>query len=158
LIQFLFSANPGENMGLFAEIASGGEISRIALAFKGLSSKANEAGCLIFDEIDSGLGGQAARQVGLKLSRIAETRQVIVITHLATIACLADQHFRVDKVIKENKTYTKVLELIKLEDRQKEIARLLSGDPDNPETLILARTLLEDTMKIKRQKEESIVK
>jgi DNA repair protein RecN (Recombination protein N) len=97
--RFLFSANPGEPLKSLVKTASGGEISRLLLALKAAENKTNELShsLLVFDEVDTGIGGQTAIEVGKKIKSLAQTSQVIVITHLHQIARLADHHFLAEK-------------------------------------------------------------
>ncbi len=107
-IQFLLSANPGEKLKPLVEIASGGEISRIMLAIKTVFQKDDPVATLIFDEIDSGISGNAAEKVGQSLHNLAKTKQVICITHLPQIARLSTNHLHVEKLVDSQNTYVKV--------------------------------------------------
>ncbi|OQY40061.1 MAG: DNA repair protein RecN [Spirochaetaceae bacterium 4572_7] len=126
-IEFLMSMNPGEPLKPVKQIASGGEISRIMLALKSVLADVDSVGCLIFDEIDSGIGGEVALSIGNHLKKLSKNKQVLSITHLASIASCGENHL---KVIKSNdglKTKTDVIKLDE-EERVGEIARMLSGD------------------------------
>ena len=112
-IQFLISVNPGEPAKPIAKIASGGELSRIMLAIQTVLSAHDDLDTMIFDEVDTGISGSAAQKVGLKLHEVSRYAQVICITHLAQIACLADYHLLIQKQVTENKTYTQVIPLSK---------------------------------------------
>ena len=125
-IEFLISPNPGEPLKPLAKIASGGEISRIMLALKTILGKADAIPTLIFDEIDTGIGGQTAVAVGEKLSNISKNHQVICITHLPQIASRPGKHLHVSKSSEGNRTHVSVRE-IKGEDRVREVANLLGG-------------------------------
>ncbi|MFA5927965.1 MAG: DNA repair protein RecN [Candidatus Margulisiibacteriota bacterium] len=125
-VEFLISPNPGQPLLPLVKIASGGEISRIMLALKTILRKAEQAGTMIFDEIDNGIGGKTAIAVGEKLKGLAGVRQVICITHLPQIASKADQHFLVEKNVKAGHTEVLVNE-VREKARQHEIARMLSG-------------------------------
>ncbi len=138
-VQYLISANPGEPLGPVDEIASGGELSRVMLALKtsveaGQSKRSGRNGgrpgasqrTLVFDEIDSGIGGRAAEAVGKKLKELSRTKQVLCITHLPQIASFADQHFLIEKKESGGRTKTLVRSL-DAEERTKEIARMISG-------------------------------
>jgi len=137
-VQYLISANPGEPLGPVEEIASGGELSRVMLALKttieagtsgrGRSHAKGGAGqrTLVFDEIDSGIGGRAAEAVGKKLKQLAATKQVLCITHLPQIASFADQHFLIEKKESGGRTKTSVRPL-DAGERTKELARMISG-------------------------------
>ena len=107
-IYFLISANAGEEPKPLSKIASGGELSRIMLAIKNVLSSKDNVQTLIFDEVDTGVSGRAAQKIGIKLKEVSKNRQVLCVTHLAQIACFADNHFLISKSESENKTYTKV--------------------------------------------------
>src|SRR5690606_1591645 len=96
-VEFMFSANRGESLRPLARIASGGEMSRVMLAIKGALAEIDPVRTLIFDEVDAGLGGRAALKVAVALAQLARSRQVIVVTHLAQVASMADRHFAVEK-------------------------------------------------------------
>lgn len=125
-IEFLLSPNPGEPEKPLSKIASGGEMSRVMLAIKNAFSEIEKAPCVVFDEVDTGVGGQTANMVGQKIKAISKSVQIICITHLPQIACLADNHIFIDKIIEGNKTYTKMKKLDR-EERIREIARMLGG-------------------------------
>lgn len=137
-VQYLISANPGEPLGPVDEIASGGELSRVMLALKttieaGMPGRARQHAAkgggqrtLVFDEIDSGIGGRAAEAVGKKLKQLAGTKQVLCITHLPQIASFADQHFLIEKKESGGRTKTSVRPLDS-EERTRELARMISG-------------------------------
>ncbi|MBR3438172.1 MAG: DNA repair protein RecN, partial [Clostridia bacterium] len=125
-IEFLISANAGEEPKPLAKIASGGELSRIMLAIKNVISAKDDIGTLIFDEIDSGVSGRAAQKIAMKLKEVSEGRQVICITHLAQIAATADSHFKISKSVNEGLTYTEV-ETLNFEQRKRELARIMGG-------------------------------
>ncbi|MDD2400685.1 MAG: DNA repair protein RecN [Clostridia bacterium] len=126
-IEFLISPNPGEPLLPLVKIASGGELSRIMLALKTILAKIDDIGTLIFDEIDSGIGGKAAQKVAEKLELISESQQVICVTHSPFIAALADNHILLDKQTVAGRTKT-VVSVLKKEDRVNEIARMLGGE------------------------------
>jgi len=123
---FLFSANPGETPLPIHRVASGGELSRLMLAIKSCMEGAMSVPTLIFDEIDAGVGGKAGQAVGEKLWQLSQHHQVLCVTHLASIAAMADTHFVVTKYEKGGRTYAEVAE-VGDEHRAKEIARMLSG-------------------------------
>ena len=141
-VEFLISTNAGEPAKPIAKIASGGELSRIMLAFKTVLAGHDEVGTLIFDEIDSGVSGSAAQKIGLKLREVSQSRQVICVTHLAQIAALADHQYLVQKQVKNGKTYTDVAELDR-EGRRQEIARIIGGAQITPLTLQNAEEMLQ---------------
>lgn len=125
-VEFLLSANPGEDLKPLARVASGGELSRILLALKSLLSRRGEAETLIFDEVDTGIGGRTAELVGLQLKRLATKHQVVCITHLPQIACYGEHHYKVMKETQGEETATHI-DLLSPEDRIEELARMLGG-------------------------------
>ena len=124
-VEFLISPNPGEPVKPLAKIASGGEMSRIMLALKTVMSRA-EIPVLVFDEIDSGIGGKTAQVLGEKLASLAGKCQVMCVTHLPQIASKANCHFSVDKSVKDGRTVVNVKELDG-EERVSELARMLGA-------------------------------
>lgn len=125
-VEFLISPNPGEPLKPLAKIASGGEVSRIMLALKIALIKADPVSILIFDEIDSGIGGKTAAEVGKKLVYLSSSHQIVCITHLPQIASFADRHFFVSKEIKRKASETKVMALDS-PGKLEELSRMLSG-------------------------------
>lgn len=125
-LEFLISANPGEEPKPVSKIASGGELSRMMLAITNVIASNNIVGTMIFDEVDTGISGSASQKVGYKLKALSDSRQVICITHQAQIAALADTHFLIKKTIDSNRTYTQVLQL-DFEQRKHEVARIIGG-------------------------------
>ncbi len=126
-VELMISVNKGEDLKPIAKAASGGELSRIMLAIKSVSAESDDTPTMIFDEIDTGISGRAARKVGSKLSGIARKRQVLCVTHLAQIAALSDNHLLIQKQTDESRTYTTVRTLDH-DGKVQEIARLISGD------------------------------
>ena len=126
-IEFLISANLGEEPKPIAKIASGGELSRIMLALKNVISEKDSIGTLIFDEIDTGVSGRAAQKIGIKLKQISRLRQVLCVTHLAQMAVMADNHLLIEKNIQGDRTVTTVRTLDH-EQRKYEIARIMGGE------------------------------
>jgi DNA repair protein RecN (Recombination protein N) len=124
--ELLLSPNPGEQLRPLARIASGGELSRILLALKSVASLDQAGQTLVFDEVDTGIGGGVAEVVGRKLKAIAAAHQVLCVTHLPQIAALADQHFAVEKRVEGGRTLTGVRGLSAAE-RVEEVARMLGG-------------------------------
>ncbi len=124
--EFYISTNPGEKPRPLAEIASGGELSRIMLAIKSVLADKEDTPTLIFDEIDSGISGITAGKVAEKMKTIAKNRQIICITHLPQIAAFSDSHYMIEKISKQNETKTKISHL-DYEQSVKELARLLGG-------------------------------
>jgi DNA repair protein RecN (Recombination protein N) len=125
-VEFLFSANPGEPPKPLAKIASGGELSRVMLALKGVLADFDNIPVLIFDEVDAGVGGKTGESVGKKLKAIADKHQVLCTTHLPQIASMGDFHLKTEKRLKNERVYVEVRELSGRE-RLLEIARMLSG-------------------------------
>ncbi|MFS8573533.1 MAG: DNA repair protein RecN, partial [Clostridia bacterium] len=125
-VEFLFSANPGESLKPLARIASGGEMSRVALAIKTVMAGADPVPTLVFDEVDAGIGGETAERVADALVQLAASRQVLVVTHLAQIAARADRHLNVVKSSDGLRTTVSVRPLDG-EERVWEIARMLDG-------------------------------
>ncbi|MCL2436525.1 MAG: DNA repair protein RecN [Clostridiales bacterium] len=141
-VEFLISTNKGEPQKPLSKIASGGEMSRIMLAFKKIIADYDEIATMIFDEIDSGISGITASIVGKKLRQIAENHQIICITHLPQIAAFGRYNYKIQKNSDDNMTYTTVE---KLDENEKitEIARLLGGINTTDKTLESARELVE---------------
>ena len=127
-VRFEFSANPGEELRLLAKVASGGELSRVALAIKTVCARNDGAQVMVFDEIDAGVGGHTARRVAEKIGQVALNKQVLCITHLPQIASMADSHIHIEKKLIDNRTQTFVHRLT-AEDRLEELARMIGGEP-----------------------------
>lgn len=125
-VEILFSANLGEDLKSLGKIVSGGELSRIALALKTITAKKDDIDLMVFDEVDTGVGGKTAQMMAEKIANIALYRQVICITHLPQIAAMADAHFYINKETKNNKTFTTINE-INYDARLAEMARMSSG-------------------------------
>ena len=125
-IEFLISANPGQPPMPLSRIASGGELSRMSLSIQVIASDGSAIPTMIFDEVDSGVGGSVAEMVGLKLRELGETRQVFCVTHLPQVASLADHHFRIFKISDGKSTKTAVTQLSH-DERIEELARMLGG-------------------------------
>lgn len=141
-VQFLISPNPGEDPKPLAKIASGGELSRIMLALKSIGKETEPKKTLIFDEIDAGIGGKTADFVAQKLKDLSRNNQVICITHLPQIASSATNHFRIDKKVEKNRTFTTMKEL-NFRERVEEIARLQAGSHITETALKNAQEMLE---------------
>lgn len=141
-IEFLISANPGSPLLPLAKIASGGEISRVMLALKTIFAQNDPVQTLVFDEIDTGIGGEVAVAVGFHMKALAKNRQIFCITHLASIAVYADNQIKIEKGVAEGKTVSNV-HPIQGEERVAEIARMLSGDADSAASIEHARAMLE---------------
>ncbi len=141
-VEFMFSANPGEPLKPLAKIASGGELSRLLLGLKCILARRDQVGTVIFDEVDAGIGGQAAEDISQKIKELSGHHQVLCITHLPQIAAKADEHFRVDKALRNRRTITEI-SLLDEDSRVSELARMLSGDSVTEETLAFAKELLQ---------------
>jgi len=140
-IEFMISPNPGEPEKALSKIASGGEMSRVMLAIKNAFSEIERAPCVVFDEIDAGVGGQTANMVGQKIKAISKNTQILCITHLPQIASLTDNHIFVDKKVQDNKTYTEI-KILKFEERVEEIARMLGGNENIEASMEHAKQLV----------------
>ena len=140
-LEFLFSSNQGEEMRPLAKIASGGELSRVMLALKSILNNQDTVPVMIFDEVDTGIGGSVAEKVGIKLQKVAITKQVFCITHLPQIAGMALSHFRVEKEVKGKRTRSTIRQL-KHKERLEELARMSSGEKITEASLEYAREML----------------
>lgn len=146
-MQFMVSTNPGAPAGPLHKIASGGEMSRLMLALKVVLAETGSVPTLIFDEVDSGIGGATADAVGSRLQRLAQRYQVLVVTHSPQVASRARHHWHVAKETAKGKTVTSITPLETLNARQEEIARMLSGAEVTPEARAQAATLLKNAEK-----------
>lgn len=140
-VEFLFSANPGEEPRPLARIASGGEMSRVMLAIKSVLAVADAMPTMVFDEVDAGIGGEAAIAVASKLANIGKVRQVLAVTHLPQIAAVADNHYAVSKLERSGRTEVTV-EKLDIEERVTEVARMLAGEAPSSVTVAHAREML----------------
>ncbi|MFC2302114.1 MAG: DNA repair protein RecN, partial [Selenomonas artemidis] len=146
-LRMLFSANVGEAEKPLEKIASGGELSRIALAIKTIVAARDTSGAsMVFDEIDTGVGGRTAQMVAERIAYVAGYKQVLCITHLPQIACMADEHLYISKSVKGDATVTQV-ESLSEEERMREIARMASGDDVTEAALANAREMLANAQK-----------
>ena len=141
-MEFLITTNRGEPLKPLSKIASGGEMSRIMLAFKKIIGDYDHIPTMIFDEIDSGISGVAASVVGRKLREIAARHQVICITHLPQIAACGTSNYRIWKHSDDRSTYTSI-DPLGPDEKVREIARLLGGENITPTTLASAKELIE---------------
>ena len=141
-VEFLISANRGEEPKPISRIASGGELSRIMLALKSVIADKDSIPTMIFDEIDTGVSGKAAQKIGIKLREIGKVRQVICVTHLSQIAVMADNHLMIEKQIVGDRTETHVTQL-DMDGRVAEIARIMGGDDPSELMLDNARAEIE---------------
>ena len=148
-VEFLISTNPGEPLKPLAKIASGGEMSRIMLAIKTILANVDKIPTLIFDEIDIGISGKAAQKVGEKMSYISKNHQVISVTHLAQIACMADHNYYIEKCADEHSTSTTVNKLND-DEVKSEVARIIGGANISDITLKHAEEMIEYARKYKK--------
>lgn len=144
--EILFTPNPGRPEGPLATLASGGELSRVLLAIS--LETANEDVVAVFDEVDAGLGGQVAQQIGECLSEVGQRQQVLAVTHLASVAARADHHFVIEKLIEGGATRT-IVRALAGSDRVREIARMLAGDEMTAESKALAQQMLENSPEVR---------
>ena len=141
-VTFKIQTNPKSEMGLIKNISSGGELCRFALAIKVIAQKKNQT-VMVFDEVDSGIGGAVSSAVGERLKKLGESRQVIVVTHSPQVAAHGNIHFVVKKDNKEQDTKINVLK-INLDEKIKEVARMLSGKVITEEAIKAAKKLIEN--------------
>jgi DNA repair protein RecN (Recombination protein N) len=147
-VAFLLAPNPGEPARPLARIASGGEMSRVALALKTVLARADETPTLIFDEVDAGIGGRSADPVGRMLWRLARDHQVVCVTHLPQIAAYADNHLRIAKAERDGRTVTTIDELA-THERRTELAHMLAGDAGADAALTAADSLLANAARVR---------
>jgi DNA repair protein RecN (Recombination protein N) len=140
-MEFLISANAGEEPKPLAKIASGGELSRTMLAMKAVLAAKDRTATLIFDEIDTGVSGRAAQKIGRKLRQVAQGRQVICVTHLAQIAAQAESHLFISKAVEQGETQT-CIAVLEPEQRVGELARIMGGEKITEAQLVAAREML----------------
>ena len=140
-IEFLISANPGQAPQPLSQIASGGELSRMSLAIQVIASDGSMIPTMVFDEVDSGVGGGVAEMVGRRLQEVGVSRQVLCVTHLPQVASLANQHLRVSKVSDGKNTRTNV-QVLEKQERIEELARMLGGVEITRKTLAHAEEML----------------
>jgi DNA repair protein RecN (Recombination protein N) len=140
-VEFFIRTNRGEDLLPLRRIASGGEISRVMLALKSILAGVDRVGTLVFDEIDSGIGGSIADVVAAKLHEVSKSRQVICITHLPQIAAAAEMHLAVGKASSRGRTVTTVVEA-RGEERVKELARMLAGSNPPKSAVVHAEEML----------------
>lgn len=145
-VEFLISSNVGSALLPLAKIASGGELSRVMLALKTIFARIDPVGTLVFDEIDTGIGGEIGVALGKHMKALAVNRQIFCITHLASIAVYADNQIKIQKAVAGGKTASNV-QYVDGERRVAEIARMLSGDSDTQESLEHARSMLLNAQK-----------
>ncbi|MCI9119593.1 MAG: DNA repair protein RecN, partial [Flavonifractor sp.] len=150
-VQFLMSANVGEDLKPIQKIASGGELARIMLALKNVLAENDQVGTLVFDEVDTGVSGRAAQKVAEKLADVARSKQVLCVTHLPQLAAMADTHFSVEKGERKGRTFTQV-ETLDRQRRKEELARLTSGEHVTVASLESAGELLDAAERYKKKK------
>ena len=142
-VEFLFSANKGEDLKPLSKTASGGEAARIMLAIKTILARADATPVLIFDEVDSGISGEAAKAVSFSMKKLSKFHQVFCVTHMGQIAAAADQHFFISKDQSGERTKTTITPLDET-GRIQEVARLLSGNSGDVQSQGLAKSLIEE--------------
>ncbi|SLM27506.1 RecN [Desulfamplus magnetovallimortis] len=142
-VSFLMAPNLGEQPRPLSRIASGGELSRVVLALKAILTETEPVGTLVFDEVDSGIGGRTADKVGMKLKLLSEKYQLLCITHLTQIARYGTHHYRIEKKVINNRTSTVITPLKETGDRIREIARMMGGSNISQATLDHAAEMLE---------------
>lgn len=147
-VEILFSANLGEDLKPLQKIVSGGELSRIALALKTITAQKDDIDLMVFDEVDTGVGGKTAQMMAEKIASISLYRQVICITHLPQIAAMADAHFYIKKETKDNKTFT-IIDELDYDAKVAEIARMSSGINFTQASLENAQEMLANARKRK---------
>jgi DNA repair protein RecN (Recombination protein N) len=125
-VELLFSANPGSAPQVLAKVASGGELSRIRLAMEVVLATGEASRTLVFDEVDAGVGGRVATEIGRRLAQLARHNQVVVVTHLAQVAAFADRHYVVVKA-DDGQVTTSGVQLVAEEERAAELARMMAG-------------------------------
>lgn len=143
-IEFLISTNPSEPLKPLIKIASGGEMSRICLAIKTVLADSDDVATMIFDEIDAGISGKAAEKAGRKMKQLGEDRQIICITHLPQIAALADSHHLIKKILL-NDTFVTDVEVLDMQGRTKEVARIMSGENISENAIKTAREMIQNS-------------
>ena len=140
-ITFMIKTNPGSPFAPLHKSASGGELARLMLAMRVVLIADTDAHTFVFDEVDTGISGATASAVGLRLNKLAQTAQTLVVTHSAQVAGFADHHFKIEKTVENNKTTTTVREIMG-DERINEVARIISGAEITPESIATAKTLI----------------
>ncbi len=149
-ISFLIQANKGDKLKPLAKVASGGELSRIMLAIKNILSKNEDVGTLIFDEIDTGVSGKAGLKIARKLYDVGTKKQVLCVTHLASIASIADNHYLINKSHTEESTFT-IIEKMNEEERRREIARIIGGENITETSLKNAEEMIDNAKSLRNK-------
>ncbi len=142
IVEFMITANPGQPLAELSKIASGGELSRVMLAMKSVLSDNEGADTLIFDEIDTGVSGNAALKIAKKLSALGKSKQVICVSHLPQIAAIADNNFKIEKITDDNTTKTQI-SLLGYNERLSELARMIDGESVTKASIEHAKEMLE---------------
>ena len=140
-ITFMIKTNPGSPFAPLHKSASGGELARLMLAMRVVLVTDTDAHTFVFDEVDTGISGATASAVGLRLNKLAQTAQTLVVTHSAQVAGFADHHFKIEKNVMNDKTTTTVREIVG-DERINEVARIISGAEITPESIATAKTLI----------------
>lgn len=154
IIEFLISANPGQPLMPLAKVASGGELSRMSLAIQVIASDGNTIPTMIFDEVDSGIGGGVAEMLGRRLKEVGDKAQVLSVTHLPQVASVADHHFRINKITDGKSTRTGVAKL-RNRERIDELARMLGGVAITDKTREHAAEMLKTGLRVSAETKES---
>ena len=149
-VEFMFSSNAGEKIKPLRKVASGGEISRVMLALKSQLAMSDCTPVLVFDEIDSNIGGRMGKIIGEKLRTVSLHHQIICITHLPQIASYADQHLKVNKMVKDNRTVTEI-DMLSKKDRMEEVAEMIRGNEKTNVTRKQAKEMIDDAEKFRPQ-------
>lgn len=149
-VEFIFTANEGEEIMPLAKIGSGGELSRVMLALKVVFGNADTIGTFVFDEIDTGISGRTAQKVAEKMHKVAKTKQILCITHLPQIAAMADSHYMIEKVSQKGRTKTNI-KLLKKNEAIRDIARLMAGTEVTEMSVNAAREMKELANKFKNE-------
>ena len=143
LADFMISFNPGEPLRSLHKVASGGEMSRIMLAFKSYFAKTSKLSLMVFDEIDTGVSGATAKKIALKMKAIAKYNQVLCITHLPQVASIGDSHIHIYKEIANERTTTHY-KYLSFDERVEEVALMLSGDKMSLYAIEAAKAMIQE--------------
>jgi len=147
--------NPGQNFSPIAETASGGELARMILALKVVLQRVQTTSTLVFDEVDTGIGGAAAAAVGDRISILSDNTQVIVITHSPQVASRGDHHYHISKQSNDDTTTSKV-SILSLDERVHEISRMLAGDALTDESKAAATRLIEEAKQARSSRQNAV--
>ena len=149
-VEFMFTANEGEELMPLAKIGSGGELSRVMLALKVVFGNVDSIGTFVFDEIDTGISGRTAQKVAEKMHKAAKAKQILCITHLPQIAAMADSHYMIEKINQKGRTRT-VIKMLKKNEEVRDIARLMAGSEVTEMSVNAAREMKELASKFKNE-------